>query len=105
MVIDLEFSVPSREDGSVFVEWVGGDIDDILCEQFDRVVSNDNNVSFNGLLLQIPKDEYRCHYVKAKVRVHQYVDGRMAMFHGPRKLAVYDNTGDLMEEHGVASAA
>jgi transposase len=102
---NLEFSVPSREDGSVFVEWVGGDIDDILCEQFDRVVSNDNNVSFSSILLQIPKDEYRCHYVKAKVRVHQYVDGRMAIFHGPRKLAVYDNTGNLIEEHGVASAA
>lgn len=100
-----EFSIPSREDGSVFIEWVGGDIDDILCEQFDRVVSNDNNVSFNGMLLQIPKDEYRCHYVKAKVRVHRYIDGRMAVFHGPRKLAAYDDQGNLLDGQDVASAA
>ena len=27
---------PAMEDGSAFVPWIGGDLDDILCEQFER---------------------------------------------------------------------
>jgi len=35
------------------------------------------------------------HYVKARVRVHRYPDGGMAVFHGPRKLAEYTADGTL----------
>jgi hypothetical protein len=38
-------------------------------------------------------DKHRCHYVKAKVEVHRYPDGRMAVFHGPGKLADYTAEG------------
>lgn len=42
-----------------------------------------------GLILQIPASRHRYHYVKAKVRVHRYADGNLAVFHGPRKLSGY----------------
>jgi len=100
-----EFSVLAREEGGVFVKWIGENIDDILCEQHDRTVGNDNCVSFDGLSLQIPKNEYRFHYVKVKVRVHKYTDGRMAIFHGPRNLATYDAKGTILDERYVATAA
>ena len=29
-----------------------------------------------------------------QVRVHRYVDGTLALFHGPRKLAAYDAQGN-----------
>ena len=45
--------------------------------------------------LQIPADGAQHHYVKVKVRVHRYVDGTLAVFHGPRKLAGYDARGNL----------
>ena len=45
--------------------------------------------------LQIPADDARYHYVKVKVRVHCYVDGTMAVFQDPRKLAGYDAQGHL----------
>ena len=35
------------------------------------------------------------HYVKAKVRVHRYLNGRLAVFYGPRKLADYNKNGGL----------
>ncbi len=92
-----EFTVPPSVPSSAFVAWFGGSLDDILCEQYERVVAKDNTVHFEGKRLQIPADEYRCHYVKAKVRVHRYMDGRMAIFHGPRRLAVYDQKGDQLE--------
>ena len=47
--------------------------------------------------LQIPANQYRCHYVKVKVRVHWYLDGSLAIFHGPRKLADYDPQGKRKE--------
>jgi hypothetical protein len=31
------------------------------------------------------------------VRVHQYLDGSLAIFHGPRKLADYDPQGKPKE--------
>jgi hypothetical protein len=100
-----EFSVPARENGSVFVKWIGDNIDDILCKHYDRTVGNDNCVNFDGVSLQIPKNEYRFHYVKVKVRIHKYTDGRIAVFHGPRKLATYDDKGDIIDKKNVASAA
>jgi transposase len=99
-----EFSRPAPEKGDVFVPWVGEDIKDILCEQYERTVNNDNCVSYKGLTLQIPADQYRCHYVKAKVKVNLYDDGCMAVFHGPRKLATYDKKGDLLKPQGTQAA-
>ena len=99
-----EFAVAPSEVGDVFVPWAGGDLDDILCEHYTRTVNNDNCVRFEGLSLQIPPDKYRCHYVRVKVRVHRYPDGRLAIFHGPRKLAVYDAQGNLIDKKKQAAA-
>jgi transposase len=88
-----EFAQPPQEDGSAFVTYLGGNLNDILCEQFERTVGKDNCVRFEGLTLQIPNDRHRCHYVKVKVRVHRYQDGTLAVFHGPRQLATYDAQG------------
>ena len=64
-----------------------------LCMQEERVVGRDNTVSFGGLKLQLPASPLRHHFVKARVRVHQYPDGALAVFHGPRCLARYDAGG------------
>ena len=90
---NTEFAVPAREEGSAFVPWIGGHLDDILCEQIERTVGNDNCVKFEGMSLQIPADKHRCNDVKARVRVHRYPDGSLGVFHGPRKLARYTSEG------------
>jgi hypothetical protein len=90
---NTEFAQPQQEEGSAFVTFLGGNLNDTLCEQFERTVGKDNCVRFDGLTLQIPNDRHRCHYVKAKVRVHRYQDGTLAVFHGPRQLADYDAQG------------
>ena len=95
---NAEFAQPAPEEGSAFVPWIGGSLDDILCEQHERTVSADNCVRFEKLILQIPADRHRCHYVKAKVRVHRYADGNLAVFHGPRKLADYNREGMMFDQ-------
>ncbi len=96
---NAEFAQPAMEDGSAFVPWVGGSLDDILCEQHERTVGADNCVRFETLILQIPADRHRCHYVKAKVRVHRYANGDLAVFHGPRKLADYNPEGKTITKN------
>jgi len=93
---NAEFMQPALEEGSAFVPWIGGDLDDFLCETYERVVGKDNCAAFEGMTLQIPQDRHRMHYVKVKVRVHRYPDGRLALFHGPRCLARYDAQGRLL---------
>ena len=93
---NAEFMQPAMEEGSAFVPWIGGDLKDFLCEIDERVVGKDNCVAFEGMSLQIPQDRHRMHYVKVKVRVHRYPDGRLALFHGPRGLARFDAQGRLI---------
>ena len=93
---NAEFMQPAAEAGSAFVPWIGGVLEDILCERHERVVGGDNCVSFEGMQLQIPADRHRCHYVKVRVAVLRRPDGRLAILHGPRKLAEYDAEGQLL---------
>lgn len=92
---NAEFTQPAMEEGSAFVAWIGGALEDVLAERFERQVRNDNCVSFEGKTLQIPTDRHRCHYVKAKVSVLRRIDGTLAIYHGPRKLADYEPNGQL----------
>jgi len=99
-----KFSHPAREEGSAFISYIGPSLDDILCEQHERTVQPNNCVRFENLVLQISKNEYRCNYIKAKVRVHCYLNGTFAIFHGPRKLGTYDNKGQQIQ-NSVQKAA
>lgn len=90
---NAEFSQPAMEEGSAFVEWIGGNLENILCEHYERIVGTDNCVRFEGLILQIPADRHRCHYVKARVRVNRYASGALALYHGPRGLAYFTPDG------------
>jgi transposase len=90
---NARFAVPAAEPGSAFVPYVGRPIEDVLCVQEDRVVGADNCVSHHRRSLQIPAQRHRQHYVRATVRVHEYPDGWLAIFDGPRCLARFDPKG------------
>lgn len=96
---NAEFMQPAAVEGSAFVPWIGGQFEDYLCERHERIVGHDNCVNFNNLKLQIPADQHRCHYVKAKVTVLCYPDGRLAILHGPRKIANYDKAGQEIKQN------
>ena len=91
------FAVSAPEVGTAFIPWVGTHLAEILCVQDERVVANDNTVHYHRQRLQIPQDPHRFHYVKVTVRVHEYPDGTLAVFHGPRCLARYHADGQLIE--------
>jgi len=77
---------------------------EILCLQEDRTVGNDNTVKWERRSLQLPPSRLRPHFVKATVRVHEYPDGRLAVFWGPHRLADYAADGVLTQpEPGVVA--
>lgn len=90
------FQVPAEESGTAFVPWIGANLADLLCVHEERVVAKDNTVHYHRHRLQIPQDAYRFHYVQATVRVQEYPDGTLAVFHGPRCLARYTASGALL---------
>jgi hypothetical protein len=90
---NARFAVPAAEAGTAFQPYAGRPLGDVLCVQEDRQVGRDNCVQWHGRSLQIPPQRHRHHYVKARVRVHEYPDGRLAIFDGPRCLAAFDADG------------
>jgi hypothetical protein len=94
---NARFARPPEEAGTAFVPFAGT-LEDILCVQEERQVGNDNTVRYQRRVLQLPADRHRRHYVKASVRVHEYPDGTLAVFHGPRRLARYSASGTLLDE-------
>ena len=49
---NAEFAVPATAEGSAFIPYIDGHLPEILCEQYERIVGNDNCVSFSTMKLQ-----------------------------------------------------
>jgi transposase len=101
---NARFGVAAAEAGTAFVTYAGAALDDTLCVQEERRVGRDNCVSWRAKSLQIPQQAHRHHYVRATVRVHEYPDGRLALFDGPRCLARYAADGTLNDQTSARAA-
>jgi transposase len=93
---NARFAVPAEQPGTAFAPDGKGLARDVLAIQEERQVGNDNTVKWRRLVLQIPPSPLRPHFVRATVRVHEYPDGAIAIFHGPHRLADYDVAGRLL---------
>lgn len=104
---NARFVRPPALPESAFVAVDPAQLREILCVQEERIVARDNTVSFGRMRLQLPESRLRAHYVKARVRVHQYPDGNLAVFHGPRAIARYTSCGEPIEasQHTFKAAA
>jgi transposase len=100
---NARFAVAPEQAATAFVADRGGAAGEILCLQEERRVGNDNTVKWRRLSLQIPPSPLRPHFVRATVRVHEYPDGRLAIFHGPHRLADYDPQGNLRDDAKLAA--
>ena len=90
---NARFATKPEQEGSAFVVAAGLDLAETLCVQEERIVGNDNCVSYENRKMQIPESPLRPHFVRATVKVHQYPDGNLAIFHGRRCLGRYDGAG------------
>ena len=85
---NARFAKQAQSEGSAFTQLMDFALDDVLCIQEERVVAHDNTVQYKGKRVQILENPSRCSFAKCKVRVCEYPDDTLAIFHGPRRLQV-----------------
>jgi hypothetical protein len=83
---NARFAIEAAEEGTAFIPFVG-ELDNILCVESERVAGLENTVRYEGRCLQIAPGRNRHHFAKATIRVLEYPDGAIALFHGPREIA------------------
>jgi transposase len=102
---NARFARPAAIAESAFVAADPALLKEILCREEERIVARDNTVAYGDLRLQLPPSPARAHYVKARVKVRHYLDGTIAVFHGPRWLGLYDADGAPIHPSTLQAAA
>ena len=90
---NARFARPAALADNAFVAADPALLAEALCVEEERVVARDNTVTYGRRTLQLPASKARAHYVKARVKVREYPDGTLAVFHGPRRIARYSAQG------------
>jgi len=76
------FAVPAREPGLAYRQVPDGfKPDEVFCFKYQRTVGKDNVVRFGEHRLQIMPTNGRLSYNKAKVEVHERMDGSLAVYY------------------------
>jgi transposase len=102
---NARFARPPEIADSAFVAVDRALLAEHLCIEEERVVAGDNTITYGRRRLQLPQSPLRRHYVKARVRLREYPDGTLAVFHGPRRIARYDGDGQPIPETTPKAAA
>ena len=87
-----QFTVEA-EPGTAFVPYAGGDLDKVFSKHHERVIGNDNVVSFGKIKLQIERQTFRFSMAKCRVLVCEHLDGTISVYYGPNLLGRYDTAG------------
>lgn len=67
----------------------GLDLMQILCIKEQRVVANDNTISWHGQILQIPKSNIRPSFAKAKVEVRFLINHQIHIYYKNQRIAQF----------------
>lgn len=91
-----KFRIKAGEEGTAFVPHYGPDLNKIFSKQHERVVGNDNTVTFGRLRLQIQRQTFRFSMAKCRVLVCEHLDGTISVHYGPHVLGIYSHQGELL---------
>jgi len=88
------FKRPAEKTGSAFLPVPSSiDLDKVFCFKHERVVNNDNTISFNHRILQIGPSPLRVSFAKCKVIVYEHLDGSVTIGFGLHALGYYSPKG------------
>jgi transposase len=87
------FTVAPAQPESAFTPIAGIDLELLLSAKHERVVRNDNTVTFQSLVLQLPTTPARMHFVRCPVLVHQFPNGTLGVSYQGRLVARFDVDG------------
>lgn len=89
------FTVKPQQQESAFMPLIGINLDLLFAKTTERVVRNDHTVAYKNLILQIPPQSERMHYVRCPVKVHEYLSGGLAISYQGQILGCYASDGRL----------
>ena len=82
-----KFSHPAKEPGSAYQAAPQGmNLNNIFCLKDERTVAADNTVAYRTKYYQILPNDYRISFVRAKVMVHEWLDGSIHIFYKEQEL-------------------
>jgi len=90
------FTVMPAQAELAFTKLVGIDLKLLLSVHEERIVRNDNTVTFHGTVLQIPSSRNRPHFVRCPVTVHQFVDQTLGVSYQGQLLGTYSVQGEIL---------
>lgn len=90
------FARPPADPASAFVALGRTDLEQILCHEEERVVSRDNVVVLDGVVLAVAKQRGRRSCSGLRVLVRRHLDGRYSVWCGRRCFGQYDPRGKAL---------
>ena len=82
-----KFAHPAKENGSVYQAVPKGtNLNNIFSIKDERTVASDNTISYRTKYYQILPNDYRISFVRAKVMVHEWLDGSIHIFYKDKEL-------------------
>ena len=91
-----QFQIEPNQTGTKFFPWnTALDPNELFCFKYTRKVSNDNTITLNNHVLQIPHGRFRFSFAKATVVVQQHLDGRLHVKYNDELLVTYHHHPDV----------
>ena len=97
-----KFTVEPAQKGTAFGPCPRRDLDLVFSIQHERVVANDNTVSYANRSLQIEPIKWRRTLAGCRVTVHQHLNGRLSISFGPHIISCYTADGVLIDKRPVS---
>lgn len=97
-----KFTVEPSQAESTFVPLVGIDRKLLLSIKHERIVRNDNTVTYKNVILQIPQTKDKIHYVRCPVKVHEFCDDTLGVSYQGKLLQTYQQDGTLLNKKKAA---
>jgi hypothetical protein len=97
-------TVKPAQSESAFTKLGGIELELMLSSKHERIVRNDNTVTFKNLILQLSPTPQRIHFVRCPVTVHQFSNQTLGISYQGRLLARYDAAGGPLKPHPIRSA-
>jgi hypothetical protein len=99
------FTVVPAQPGSAFTRVAGLDLALLICAQHERIVSNDNTVTFGKLSLQLPRLPSRLHLARCPVVVHELLDDTLGISFSGKLVARFSRQGIALPALSTTRAA
>lgn len=92
------FTATPAQEGTAFVKYRGTELEKIFSHQEERVVGNDNTISYERLRLQIQPQAFRFSLARCRCLVCGHLDGTISVYYGPHLVGRYNGRGEGLLE-------